>query len=202
MNAFNRLTTCAIALSLSSLGCATAANAQVPPAPPGGSTAVTGETQPGTPAQRQASQHFVTKAAYANRAEIQEARYVVNHTANSAVKNFAQRMIHDHTLSLDQLKAIASSEGLMIPAGVSAKDQKSFDELKGQNGAALDKRYSDGEVKDHRQAIAQFNSAAKQSDLLPAVRDYASKTVPTLQQHLHLAQHLVATEAKGNHSAG
>jgi putative membrane protein len=111
-------------------------------------------------------------------------------------------MIHDHTLALDQLKAVASSEGLSIPAGVSPKDQKSFDELKGQNGVALDKRYTDAQVKDHRQVIAQFKGAARQSDLLPAVREYARKSVPTLQTHLHLAQQLVATEAKGNRSAG
>jgi len=202
MSAFNRLTSCVVAFSISSLGWFIPAHAQVPPAPPGGSTPVTGETQPGTAAQRQASQRFVTQATYANRAEIQQARYVVNHTANAAVKNFAQRMIHDHTLSLDQLQAIASSGGLQIPAGVSTRDQKSFDELKGRNGAGLDEHYIDDQVMDHKQAVAQFKSAAKPSDLLPAVREYARKTVPTLQEHLHLAQQLVATESKGNHSAG
>jgi putative membrane protein len=188
------------AAGIAALGCA-GVGAQTPPVPPAGS-ATTGEAQPGTQAQRQASQQFVDQAASANRAEIQEGRYVVNHTSSAAVRRFAQKMIHDHAMSLDQLKQIASSEGLKVPAGLSKKDRSSFDKLSHDNGARLDMVYSAAQERDHQQVIAKFRKAATESDLLPAIRDYASKTLPTLQEHLHMAQQLVATESKGNHSAG
>jgi putative membrane protein len=153
---------------------------------------------------RKSAQSFITKAARANRSEIDEARYALDHSSNDQVKQFAQRMIDDHTKALDQLKQIASSDGYDMPSGMkeSSADRMEMSHLKHDQGAKFDTAYSRHEVREHRAVIAEFKQAEQNMSLDPAVRRYARETLPTLTEHLRLAQHLVATAGKGNRSAG
>jgi putative membrane protein len=148
------------------------------------------------------TQVFVDEAAYAHRAEIAEARYMIEHTDSQAVKEFAQKMIDDHTRSLRQLEQVASSGGFAMPAGIDRKDQKSMRRLMRYEGARLNMAYSDEQEKDHRQVIGKFQDVAHDWHIAPAVRDYASNALPTLRAHLQMAHQLVATESKGNRPAG
>jgi putative membrane protein len=68
-----------------------------------------------------------------------------------------------------------------------AKDQATYNRLASLNGPAFDRAYMTDMVKDHRQDIAEFKrEAASGSD--PALKQFASTTLPTLEQHLQLAQ--------------
>jgi putative membrane protein len=151
---------------------------------------------------RDATQAFVTQAAQANRAEVEEAKYIMDHTKSQAVKDFAQRMISDHTTALDQLKQIASTDGYRVPNGVDPKDKESMDSLKHDKGGRMNMAYSSDQEKDHRETISKFEQAAQNRAIAPVVRDYARTTLPVLKEHLRMAQQLVASESKGNHKAG
>jgi len=148
------------------------------------------------------TQAFINQAAYANRAEVAEARYVEAHSKNQATKDFAKKMIDDHSTSLQQLEQVASSGGLVMPNGIDKKDRSSMSKLKKEQGARLDMAYSSDQEKDHKEVIAKFEKAADDPAIAAAVRDYARQAIPTLKEHLRMAQQLVATESKGNHSAG
>jgi putative membrane protein len=151
---------------------------------------------------REATQAFVMQAAQANRAEVEEARYVLDHTDSQSVKDFAEKMVSDHTTALDQLKQIASTDGYTIPNGVDAKDQASLDRLKQKQGARMNMTYSSGQEKDHREVILTFEEAAQNRQLAPAVRDYARISLPLLKEHLRMAQQLVASESNGHRKTG
>lgn len=194
MGKLYRGATCAAAVILAALACG-AANALAPASSP----ATNGEL-PGGSAQQAPSQQFLDEAAYANRAEIQEGRYVVNHASSSAVRAFAKRMIRDHTRALDQLREVASHGGLKIPAGLSNSDQRAFETLTAASGPRLDETYARSQEQDHEELIRQFRAAESSPELLPALRDYARRTLPTLRQHLRLARHLV--EAEANRATG
>ena len=151
---------------------------------------------------RDATQAFVKQAGQANRAEIEEAKYVMDHTQSQSVKDFAQKMISDHTMALDQLKQIASTGGYEVPNNVDAKDKASMEKLKLKTGARMNMAYSSDQEKDHRAVISKFEEAAQNHQIAPAVREYARTTLPTLKEHLRMAQQLVASESQGNRKTG
>lgn len=172
-------------------------------APSGYATGATaGEGASAQAVSRNATQAFVTQAAQANRAEIEEGHYMMDHTKSQAVKDFAQKMISDHTRALDQLQQIASSDGYTMPRGIGPKDRASMDSLEHDHGARLNMAYSSDQEKDHREVISKFQQAAQNRAIAPALREYARSTLPVLQEHLRMARQLVASESRGNHKAG
>jgi putative membrane protein len=169
---------------------------------PNGRSAAAGGSMAQGQVSREATQAFVTQAAQANRAEIEEARYVVDHTKSQTVKDFAEKMVSDHTTALDQLKQIASTDGYTMPNGIDSKDQASLDSLKQKQGARMNMAYSNDQEKDHREVISKFEEAAQNRQIAPAVRDYARISLPLLKEHLRMAQQLVASESNGHRKTG
>src|SRR5450631_4345197 len=77
----------------------------------------------------------------------------------------------------------AAQENITLPDDVSAKDKATYDALSKLSGAAFDRAYARDMVKDHEQDVADFNKEANGGQK-PAVKDFASQTLPTLQDHL------------------
>jgi putative membrane protein len=96
-------------------------------------------------------------------------------------------MVDDHTRAGDQLKQIASSKGIQVPQQLSAKDKLTKERLAKLSGEQFDKAYMADMVKDHTQDVADFQRESKagtDSD----VKEFASKTLPTLEDHLRQAK--------------
>jgi len=69
------------------------------------------------------------------------------------------------------------------------KSEKEKETLSKKEGAAFDKAYMSMMVKDHEKDVKEFEKAAetlKDTDL----RTWASKTLPTLQQHLNMIKEI------------
>ena len=129
----------------------------------------------------------MTKAAQGGMAEVELGKLAQSHASNDAVKNFGKRMVDDHSKANDQLKSIAAKENVTLPTTLDAKDQATMDRLAKLNGAQFDRAYINDMVRDHRTDIAEFQREADHgSD--PAVKQFASSTLPTLQEHLRLAE--------------
>jgi putative membrane protein len=129
-----------------------------------------------------ADRSFATKAAAAGTAEIADAQIALKNSSRADVKDFAQRMVTDHTKAADQLKSIASNKGITLPSGESAADKKNTDALQKLNGAAFDQKYIQGQRTAHKQAVALFSTeskSGKDNDL----KSFAGQTLPTLQDH-------------------
>jgi len=73
-----------------------------------------------------------------------------------------------------------------LPAQPASKDISRFSNLK---GAAFDSAYTKDMVRDHQQDVADFQKEA-QSGQDPALKAFAQKYLPTLQEHLQMAQAL------------
>ena len=130
---------------------------------------------------------FVTKAAQGGMAEVQLGKLAQSHAASDKVKTFGQRMVDDHTKANDELSKIAGQKGVTLPTSLNAKDQATMDRLSKLNGAAFDRAYMQDMVKDHREDIAEFKKEAN-SGQDPDFKAFASKTLPTLQEHLSMAE--------------
>jgi putative membrane protein len=133
--------------------------------------------------------NFVRDAAQGGMAEVELGKLATEKASSDDVKKFGQRMVDDHTKAGDQLKQVASSEGVQLPEGLSAKDKLTKERLSKLNGAQFDKAYMADMVKDHTQDVADFQRESK-SGRDPAVKDFASQTLPTLQDHLKQAKEI------------
>jgi putative membrane protein len=134
-----------------------------------------------------ADKTFVTKAAQGGMAEVQLGQLATEKAQSDDVKKFGQRMVDDHSKANDQLKSIASQKGVTLPTDLSAKDKAEKDRLSKLSGEQFDKAYMKAMVKDHKTDVAEFQKEAnsgKDSD----VKNFASQTLPTLQDHLKMAQ--------------
>ena len=130
---------------------------------------------------------FVKEAAAGGVAEVDRGKLAQEKASNDQVKQFGSRMVQDHSKANDELKQVAGVKGVQLPAGPDAKAQAEMKKMQGLSGPAFDKHYMDHMVADHKQDIAAFEKEAK-SGKDPEVKAFAAKTLPTLKEHLQLAQ--------------
>jgi putative membrane protein len=143
-----------------------------------------------------ADQKFVEDAAKGNRAEVELGKMVAAKATNPAVKQFAQRMVKDHTEALNQLQQLAQSKNITLPDGLPSDAQDLQQKLSNDHGKQLDSDYMSGMVEDHEKDVQEFQDAA-QNLKDPDLKQWASKTLPILQQHLQMAQ-TVDSKIKGS----
>jgi len=84
---------------------------------------------------------FVTKAAEANLAEIDSAKVVEREAKDPAVKDFASRMIGDHTQANQKLAKIAETA---LPSQSSEAERSQQSELQKLSGGKLDQHVLSG----------------------------------------------------------
>ncbi|HEX3468752.1 MAG TPA: DUF4142 domain-containing protein [Candidatus Elarobacter sp.] len=180
----------AVGVAVASLATmAVTAGAQTPPGPPGGP----GPGGPGRGARMPASDaDFVRVLDRANTAELDEAKYVVNRTKDPAVHQFAQRMIDDHSTAAVKLEAATRGTALrpaprddaaMPPGGA----RRGLALLQSESGAQMDADYMRMQVPAHRRALAVLQWES-QNGTNVGLKALATSLVPTVQQHLQLAQ--------------
>jgi putative membrane protein len=132
---------------------------------------------------------FAKKAAQGGLAEVKMGQLAQDKGTSDSVKKFGQRMVEDHTKAGDELKKAAAQENITLPDDVSAKDKATYDALSKLSGAAFDRAYARDMVKDHEEDVAEFDKEANGGQK-PAIKDFASQTLPTLQDHLKQAKEM------------
>ena len=130
---------------------------------------------------------FATKAAQGGMAEVKLGQLATERASNSAVKQFGQKMVDDHTKANDELKQLASKKGITLPTDIDAKDQATYDRLSKLNGAEFDRAYMADMVKDHRTDVSEFRRESEHGGD-PDLKAFAGKTLPVLEQHLQMAE--------------
>jgi putative membrane protein len=136
-----------------------------------------------------ASQSFLMHAAQGGAAEVELAQLAKDKASNADVKAFAERLEQDHSKANDELKSLASSKHVTVPEKPSTYATNTKAKLSKLSGAAFDKAYIAAMVEDHQKDIKAFEheaSAGSDAD----VKAFASKTLPTLKEHLQQAQQL------------
>ena len=130
---------------------------------------------------------FVEEAAAGGMAEVELGKLAEQKATSDQVKQFGARMVEDHGKANDELKELAQSKGLSVPAAPDKSHQKDLDKLSKLSGAQFDREYMAHMLSDHRKDVSEFkkmSESAKDSD----VKAFAGKTLPTLQEHLKMAQ--------------
>lgn len=108
------------------------------------------------------------------------------------VKAFAEQMVTDHTKAAQDLTPAAEQEGLTPPAELDAKHQEMLDGVAAAEGEAFDAAYVKAQVSAHDEAVALFEGYSTGGPD-GALKDFATATLPVLQQH---QQHIKELAAK------
>ncbi|HZP48635.1 MAG TPA: DUF4142 domain-containing protein [Vicinamibacterales bacterium] len=132
-------------------------------------------------------QKFVHEAAAGGMAEVELGKLAQEKASSEEVKSFGKRMVDDHSKANDELKTLAQSKSITLPADLDAKDKALRDRLSKLSGAAFDRAYMQAMLNDHKKDVNEFrHESTSGSD--PDVKSFAAKTLPTLEDHLKLAQ--------------
>lgn len=137
--------------------------------------------------RRVADRKFMTKAAASGMAEVEMGKLAQTKATNEQVKQFGARMEADHGKANAELKSIAASKNVELPQSPPKKAIAMMDKMKGMSGAEFDRAYMSHMVSDHKKDIALFEKEAN-AGKDPQVKAFASKTLPTLRDHLQMAQ--------------
>src|SRR6201988_1715400 len=106
---------------------------------------------------------------------------------DSGVKDFAKRMVTDHTQASQSLATVAEMVGVTLPTTPSAADRTREDELEKLAGAKLNETYLRDELAGHKEVISAFESEIEHGQN-EAAKNYAAQTLPTLQDHVRIAE--------------
>jgi len=134
-------------------------------------------------------QEFVTKASASGLAEVNAGMLATKSASDPAVKKFAQHMVDDHTKANKELLALADKLRLRAAMKQDAEHERMEGQLMKLSGAAFDREYMAGQVKDHEEAVALFEKQSK-SGSSAELKDWAGKTLPTLRHHLKMAKEM------------
>lgn len=166
------------------------------------------------------AQEFVNDAAIGGMKEIRVSQLALDRSQNAEVKTFATRMVTDHTAANHKLDMIARQEGLICPATNTfaasdpmwknpivenpgsehgayllteqlphLDDYEAVIHLESLSGREFDQAYAEDMVSDHITTINEFEVASHNLGN-PNLRKFARNTLPTLREHLQLAQNL------------
>jgi len=143
-----------------------------------------------------ADHKFASEAAIGGMAEVELGRLAASKASNADVKNFGQRMVDDHSKANDELKSTASKESIKLPTAIDAKHQAVIDRMSKLSGAEFDRAYVKEMVKDHEMDVKEFERESS-SGSNAAIKGFASKTLPTLQEHLRMIKDIDSKVNKG-----
>ena len=185
-----------LAAALVCCGCAAGAAAQTTPVAPAQQTRpATAPQAGGNTAVPQEDREFMEKAAMGGMTEVELGGIARRQAASESVKNFGNRMVEDHSKANDELKQIAQSKGVQLPSTLDAKHRQDVEKFSKMQGAAFDRAYMKHMVEDHKKDIDLFQKEAT-SGKDDQVKAFAAKTLPTLQEHLKLAESIRAEVEK------
>ena len=132
---------------------------------------------------------FVTEAGQDGHAEVELGKLAQKNGSSASVKEFGQRMVADHSKAGTELGAIAKKLGITPPSGPSDKHKAEYKKLAALKGDKFDSEYAQHMVDAHEQAVKLFQKEAKQGEA-KELKDFAAKTLPTLEEHLKMARDL------------
>jgi putative membrane protein len=132
-------------------------------------------------------EQFVLKASEDGLAEVNHGTLAAQRAGSPAVKEFAQRMVKDHTKANAELTALADKKGLKVARDMGEKHKAMQEQLSRLAGAEFDRHYMQHMVEGHEKAVALFEAKAKDAKD-DALKAFAAKTLPTLQEHLSMAR--------------
>jgi putative membrane protein len=134
-------------------------------------------------------QKFMTQTAQSGMMEVQLAQLALQKAASQEVKDYARQLEQDHSKANDELKTLAQQKNINLPADMGTKHQSHMTKFQNMSAEQFDREYIKTMAGNHRNSIREFQKQADRA-MDSHVKEFAAKTLPTLQTHLQRAQEL------------
>lgn len=140
--------------------------------------------------------NFVMEAAMGGMMEVELGKLAAQQGTSDVVKQFGQRMVDDHSKANMELQQVASSKGLTLPTGLDEKHKNELAKYSKMTGPEFDKAYSKAMLSDHVKDVAAFEKESTKGNDAD-IKAFASKTLPTLREHLDMAKAMNGQKGAG-----
>ena len=134
---------------------------------------------------------FLQQLSIGGRAEVELGKLADERTSVASIDQFGKHMVKEHTEANRKLAALARSARVELPPDLDAEHVAARGELSALKGSTFDLRYVDSQIKDHQKAV-QLLIHEIASGQHGGVRQFAAETLPTVMEHLEMAQTLHA----------
>jgi putative membrane protein len=132
---------------------------------------------------------FVKLASQDGMTEVALGKLALMKSSNPDIKQFASRMVQDHSKANVQLSEIAKKQGIPVSKKLDAEHAAMVKMMSDKSGADFDTAYTSDMLADHKKAITLFqNEATDHAD--PDLASFAQSTLPVLRQHQQMAEQL------------
>lgn len=130
---------------------------------------------------------FAREAALGGAAEVDAAKIATRKAHSSAVRDFANMMVSDHTKANQRLSAALSANSLPTITTPDMDHKVILDQLAKTEGEAFDVLYIRGQVAEHQKTVQLYEWIIDNGED-PRLRRYAMDTLPGVLRHLELAR--------------
>lgn len=135
-----------------------------------------------------ADKRFVMQAAMSDVLEIESSRMALQKSQNAEVKQYAQRMIDDHTKTTEQLKRIVADKGVTLPASPDRATQAKLDRLAKLDGEKFDREYMKLQRQNHAKAERLMEKRARMDSGDAQLQQFAQQTTGPIKDHHMMAK--------------
>lgn len=130
---------------------------------------------------------FITDAIQGGMAEVKLAQLALQRSSNEEVKDFALRMIVEHTRANRELMRLATQKGVTPPTTLNPKHEATMRQLMQLSGESFDRAYmKEAGLNGHLESAAVYQRQAM-SGQDPDLKDFAATILPRVQEHLQMA---------------
>jgi putative membrane protein len=102
-----------------------------------------------------ADKAFIKDAQEGSLAEVNFAKLALEKSQDANVRKFAEKMIHDHEMLIEQMKPLAVKYDVKV-TGAPVMDHAKYEELKMKSGQSFDYAYVEAMVKAHNEDLKKF----------------------------------------------
>lgn len=134
---------------------------------------------------------FVRTVAEASATQVHLGKIAQEKASSDAVKEFGKHMVEANTQTGQQLQQAAAALKVELPSGPPKKAKKDEDKLAKLSGTDFDHAYARMAADEQKQAVKEFEREAKNGKS-PALQDYASKNLASVQEQEKQAEALNA----------
>ena len=163
-----------------------------------------GEVAASSDISQMSDSNIVAKLDAGDKGEVELARLMETKATNDSVKAYAKKLVSDHTKSEKDVMNLERQAKLAErPLKSDTTRQASLHALQKfrsmPKGKALDSAFVQHEIEDHQHDIADAKAMQNQAKN-GQLKNLIGQTIPTLQQHLQIAQGLSQTLTSGSGS--
>jgi putative membrane protein len=136
------------------------------------------------------TEDFVKEAGASDMFEIKSSQLAAKR-GDAEAKKFAKHMIDAHTKTTAELTKLVKSGKVQaqLPTELTDSQADKLHRLSQEKGKEFTSDYDEDQVQGHKDAVSLFERYAKGGDN-PALKDWAGRTLPTIQSHLEMAKAL------------